>query len=305
MSQRTRMLSCVTTLVVAFSTVIEAAPRHIRTLANAAGAGINVPLVGRLTGGGNTLYVTALDVTNGTAGNTQVDFYLDGTSGAVTVALNGSIDSSGALVAQGAGTMRARQNVHYDDFVDSLVQANLLPAAVETNGFIGSVLFIFNGFSKSGQGTVTARFYNAFGGGTVGVSLKGREITVNEPRSLLAAVRDSRGKPGPQLYSNVFINNVGITAAGTSGDPVTVQITAYANSSGQAVGNPITIQNLNPGQTTTVGNILQALGVPPTEDTVLIYATVISGSSLIEGLVSQIDTVTKDGSAFEMSRADF
>ena len=152
---------------------------------------------------------------------------------------------------------------------------------------------------------MTARFSNAFGGGTIGVSLKGHEISTNEPMSLVAAVRDTRGGSGAQLYPNVFINNTGLTATGASGGTITVQITAYANSSGQPVGTPITLQNIGPGQTASVGLVLQALGVPAGENTILIYATVISGNSAIEGLISQVDAVTKDGSAFEMSRADF
>jgi hypothetical protein len=159
--------------------------------------------------------------------------------------------------------------------------------------------------TRKGQGSATARFQNDFGGGTIGVSLKGHDVIVNEPRSLVATVRDTRGKPGTQLYANVFINNIGLTPTGSPGGIIDMQITAYANSSGQQVGNPITVSNLGPGQTATVGNILQAMGVPASEDTILIYATAISGTSAIAGLVSQVDAVTKDGSAFEMSRADF
>jgi hypothetical protein len=311
-----KALATATVVLAAFlaENTLVAAPRgrsinavSLQPQAKASGLGVNLPLVGRLIGGGNTLFITSVDVTNSTTVATQVDFNLDGIDIAqqTPIALNGSIDASGALVAQGAGTMRARQNAHFDDFIDALVKANLLPASVETNGFVGSVLFIFNGFTKRGQGTATARFSNEFGGGTIGVSLKGHEITTNEPRSLVAAVRDTRGKPGPQLYANVFINNIGLTPTAGPGDTITVQIAAYANSTGQPVGNPITIQNLGPGQTATVGNILQALSVPATEDTLLIYATVTSGNAAIAGLVSQVDATTKDGSAFEMSRADF
>jgi hypothetical protein len=275
-------------------------------LAQANGLGVSLSLVGRLVGGGNTLFTTAIDVTNSTTTPTQVDFYLDGMDLTLqnVITVNGSIDASGALVAQGVGAMRSRQNAHFDDFIDSLVKANLLPAYIEPNGFIGSVLFVFNGFSKSGQGAATARFANAFGGGTIGVSLKGHELTASEPLSLVAAVRDSRGGPGAQLYPNVFINNTGLTPAGAIGGAITVQVTAYANSSGLAIGTPITLQ-IGPGQTASVNSVLQALGVPSGENTILIYATVVSGTSAIEGLVSQVDAVTKDGSAFEMSRADF
>ena len=280
-------------------------PRH--TLASASGLSVRLSLVGRLTGSGNTLFTTSIDVTNSTSTATQVDFYLDGKDIATqnSVVLDGSIDSSGAPVAQGVGTMRGRQNAHFDDFVDSLVKANLLPSSIESDGFVGSVLFVFNGFSKRGQGTATARFSNAFGGGTIGVSLKGHDVTTSEPMKLVAAVRDTRGGAGPKLYPNVFINNSGLTPTGTAGDTIAVQITAYANSTGQAVGTPVTIQNIGPGQTATLGSALTALGVPASENTILLYATVVSGTSAIEGLVSQVDDVTKDGSAFEMSRADF
>jgi hypothetical protein len=276
-------------------------------LATANGLGVSLSLVGRLVGGGNTLFTTSIDVTNSTTAPAQVDFYLDGMDLTLqnVVTVNGSIDGSGGLVAQGAGAMRGRQNAHFEDFIDSLVQANLLPASIEPYGFVGSVLFVFNGFSKRGQGTATARFSNAFGGGTIGVSLKGHELTTNEPMSLVAAVRDSRGATGAQLYPNLFINNTGLTPTGALGGAITVQVTGYANSSGLVIGTPITIQNLGPGQTATVGNVLQALAVTGTEDTVIIYVTVVSGTSAIEGLVSQVDAVTKDGSAFEMSRADF
>jgi hypothetical protein len=277
-----------------------------RGLAQANGLGVSLSLVGRLVGGGNTLFTTSIDVTNSTTAPTQVDFYLDGMDLTLqnVITVNGSIDASGALLAQGVGAMRGRQNAHFDDFIDSLVKANLLPAYIEPNGFIGSVLFVFNGFSKSGQGTATARFSNAFGGGTIGVSLKGHELTASEPLSIVAAVRDSRGGTGAQLYPNVFINNTGLTPAGAIGGAITVQLTAYANSSGLAIGTPITLQ-IGPGQTASVSGALQALGVPSGENTILIYATVVSGTSAIEGLVSQVDAVTKDGSAFEMSRADF
>lgn len=303
-------LSSMLSLSVLLMTVAggQAIARPTRAQAAAFGVGVNVPLVGRLIGGGNVLFTTAIDVSNNTTGPTQVDFFLDGVNVAkqAPVVLTGSISSLGAPVPQGTGgQMRGRSNAHWDDFVGALVAAGMIPQNFLNDGFVGSVLFIFNGFTKRGQGMATARFSNDFGGGTIGVSLKGHEITTNEPLSLVATVRDTRGKPGPQLYSNVFINNIGLTPTGAPGDTITVQISAYANSSGQPVGNPITIQNIGPGQTATAGNILQTLGVPPTEDTVLIYATVTSGSAAIAGLVSQVDATTKDGSAFEMSRADF
>lgn len=278
----------------------------------AAGMAINVPLIGRLIGGGNTLFLTALDVSNNTTTPTQVDFYLDGQEVATgaTVIFDGSISAAGQLVAQGTGgQMRARSNAHFDDFVDALVQANLLPATVRTNGFLGSVLFVFNGFNKSGQAAVSARFYSSFGGGFVGVSLKGKEIRLGEPQSLVATVLDTRGNStgAPQMYPNMFINNVGLTPNGLgAAGPVTVEISAISNSTGQPIGVPITIANLRPGRTASVGQVLNALQIPTgSETTVLVFARVTSGNAVIQGLISQVDNITRDGAVFEMSRADF
>ncbi len=159
--------------------------------AAANGMGVNLPLVARLIGAGPTLYISTVDVQNHSTADTQVDFYFDGVNLRTSdpIALNGSISSTGSLVAQGTGgPMRARFNAHFDDFIDSLVQGGMLPASIEQDGFIGSVLFVFNGFTKRGQGSAQVRFYNSFGGGTIGEALKGHEVTTNEPQSLVAPV---------------------------------------------------------------------------------------------------------------------
>lgn len=277
----------------------------------ATGAAINLPLLGRLIGGGNTLFRTAVDVSNHTGDAVRVDFYLDGnevTTG-VAVLANGSITPTG-IGAWGTGApMRRRSNAHFDDFVDALVDAGRIPASVRTNGFLGSVLFVFDGRDKRGQGAVTARFYNAFGDGNVGVSFKGREITSDEPQSLVAAVFDTRGNTAgsPEMYPNLFLNNTGIPANGQgAAGPVTIEISAVSNTSGQPIGTPVTISNLQPGRTVSVGQVLNALQIPTsTERTILLSARVLSGNAAIQGVISQVDDVTKDGSVFEMSRADF
>jgi hypothetical protein len=275
----------------------------------ASGVGINVPVVGRVVGGGNTLFYTSIDVTNQMKNAAQVDYYFDAADSrtGAPIVLRGSITQSG-LAAQGSGTMRAQSNVHFDDFVDALTQAGLITQTTRDDGVLGSLLVVFNGATKSGQGSVTARFANGFGGGTVGVSLRGHEMTSNEPQALVAAVRDTRGNTtgAAQLYPNIFINNTGLAPNGvdTSGTAI-VQLSAASNSTGQAVGTPITLTILS-GQTASVNQVLNALQVPPgVDDTILVYATVTSGNAAIQGLVSQVDATTRDGSAFEMSRADF
>jgi hypothetical protein len=297
--------------VIALLVLLLATPLFAQTPAR--GTAINLPVLGRLLGSGNTLFRTAVDVSNHTASAVRVDFYLDGQDMATgqPVVVSGSINAGGAIGAWGTGSpMRARSNAHYDDFIEALIGAGLLPDTLRGNGFLGSVLFIFDGRSKVGETAATARFYNAFGEGNVGVSLKGREITPDEPQSLVAAVIDTRGNTTgvPQIYPNVFINNTGVAAGSSSAvaGPVTVVVSAVSNATGQAIGTPITIANLQPGRTVSVGQVLNALQIPPSvEQMILLNVRVTSGNAAIQALISQVDAITRDGSVFEMSRADF
>jgi len=284
-------------------------PEPTQEEALASGLGINLPLVARLTGAGATLYTSSVDVANNTANPTQVDFYLDGIdiASSAPISKTGSISSTGTIAGQGAGgQMRARSNAHFDDFVQSLINAGILPANVATDGFIGSVLFVFNGFTKSGQGEAKVRFFSSFGGGTIGQSLHGHEITGSEPQSLVASFRDSRGEGGPQLYANMFISNTGLTPGGApASGPVNVHIQAYASSTGQPIGTAKDTA-IGIGQTVGISDVLRAgLAVPAGEDTVLVYVTVTSGNAAIAGVQAQVDETTRDGSVMDMCRADF
>ena len=278
-----------------------------QTEAVASGLGINVPLVARLIGAGSTLYTSSVDVANNGAAAAQVDFYLDGVDLATSAVIShaGSISSTGALVAQGTGgLMRAKSNAHFDDFIDSLLHAGLLPPNIENDGFIGSVLFVFNGLTKSGQAEAKVRFFSSYGGGTIGQALRGHEITGAEPQSLVASLRDSRGKAGPQLYANLFINNTGLTPSGApASGPVGVKVQAYANSTGLAVGTPLNTA-IGLGQTVGVTDVLHTLAVPASEDTILVFITVTSGNAAIAGVQAQVDQTTRDGSVMDMGRAD-
>jgi hypothetical protein len=274
----------------------------------ASGLGINLPLVARLIGAGSTLYTSSVDVANNTANPAQVDFYLDGIdiASSAPISKTGSISSTGTIAGQGAGgSMRARSNAHFDDFVQSLIDAGILPGNIATDGFIGSVLFVFNGFTKSGQGEAKVRFFSSYGGGTIGQALHGHEITGSEPQKLVASFRDSRGEAGPQLYANMFISNTGLTSAGApASGPVNVHIQAYASSSGQPVGTTKDTA-IGIGQTVGVTDVLHTLAVPAGEDTVLVYVTVTSGNAAIAGVQAQVDNTTRDGSVMDMCRADF
>ena len=279
-----------------------------RAVAAASGLGLNLPLVARLTGAGSTLYITTVDVQNNAAGSTQVDWYLNGVNlrTSASIAASGSISSTGTLVARGSGgLMRGRSNAHFEDMIDSFSQAGFLPSTIEADGFIGSLFFVFNGFQKRGQGTATARFFSSSGGGTIGQALRGHEITVSEPQKLVGVARDTRGKPGSQLYANIFVNNTGVTPGGVgAAGPVSVQIQAYANSTGQPTGTPLNT-TIGVGQTVGVSDVLAQLKVPAGEDTVLVYVTVTSGTAAIAGVFAEVDAATRDGSTTDMTRADF
>ena len=283
-------------------------PESARAAAVASGLGLNLPLVARLVGAGSTLYITTVDVQNNAVGSTQVDWYLNGVNlrTSASIAVAGSISSTGTLVAQGSGgTMRGRSNAHFEDLIDSFSQAGFLPSSIKDDGFIGSLFFVFNGFQKKGQGTATARFFSSSGGGTIGQALKAHEITVSEPQKLVGIARDTRGKPGSQLYANIFVNNTGVTPGGVGAvGPVSVQIQAYANSTGQPTGTPLNTA-IGVGQTVGVSDVLAQLKVPSGEDTVLVYVTVTSGTAAIAGVFAEVDAVTRDGSTTDMTRADF
>ena len=276
--------------------------------ANADGLAVNLPLVGRVTGAGGTLYITAVDVTNNNTAATQVDFYFTainlGTNEKVAIA--GSVSSAG-IVSRGQGTMAAFTNQHFDDFVHALVIGNFLPSDFESDGVTGSLLLVFNGATKRGQGIATARFVNSLAGGYVGVGVNGHEIVQGEPQKIVATVRDTRGNSAlQQIYPNLFLNNTGLTPSGAyTADAVTVRLSAVSARTGQQVGNTLDVA-IPSGLTVSVGQTFQALGISnASEDTIIVTANVISGSAAIEGLVSQVDPVTKDSSAFEMTRADF
>ncbi len=274
---------------------------------NARGAGISLPVVGRVVGGGNTLFRTSVDVANNTDSALQVDFYFDALDplSQQPLAVKGSITNSG-IVEQGAGTLRAHSVAQFSDFIETLVAAGRMSAATRDAGVLGSLLLVYNGHTRSGQGSASARFYNDFGGGTVGVSLNGHEITNNEPVALTAVVRDTRGKPGPQLYSNLFINNTGLAPlTGLAAEDVTVEVSALASSNSQPIGTPM-ILTIPKGQTRSINQVLTALGVASSvEETILVTVRVTAGGAAIAGIVSTVDAVTRDGSVVEMTRADF
>jgi hypothetical protein len=287
----------------------------LKLQADSGGLGVNMPVIGRLVGNGNVLYKSALDVANYTSGSVAVAFFLDGVdlkSNGGPISVQGFFDFGGIASATEANpTVPGYANVHFDDFVDAVAQAGGLSPQEEADGFLGSMLVVFYFQTPQivpGQGAAFARFYSSLdlaggGSGTTGVAQKGHELTAQEPQSVVGVFRDTRGEPGvPQIYTNIFLNNEGYFDFQNSltSDSVTVRLTAYSNQTGQQIGDTQDIE-IGPFQTVVLPFVLDALNVPLNEDTVIVFADVISGSSDISGVAAQVDDATKDPSGFEMS----
>ena len=292
-----RIVIIAATLSIAMS--LGAAPRTETNLAN--GLSLNVPLVGRVSGGGGVLYRTSLDLSNNRTFQTVVDFYFDGrdNEGGVVTA-TGSINNNG-VAPLGEGTLRGNTNVHFDDFIQSLVEAGFVTAAQRDRGIIGSVLLVFDSFAARGDASATARFYNAFEGGFVGVSISGREITTDESTAVTGFVHDTRGSAsGQKQYNNIFLNNTGFTPSGAVAGPVIVELRAVSANTGTPIGRAISV-DIAAGHTATISDVSGALLIGG--EPAIVTARVTTGDAAIHGLVNTLDNISRDGSVVYMTPA--
>lgn len=274
----------------------------------------NLAVVGRLHGAGNVLYVTTVDIQNNSNSDSSVDFFFDGVSGGTTISVTGSIQNLAS------GNVASYSDAHYDDFIDVLANTSCgnspcITPSEESAGVLGSMLVVFNDLDSnfSGEGYASARFYStagadtcSFAGGTIGVSARSELVTTNNSMQLVGLFRDTRGEGGvPQLYANMFVNNIGYSQSGTYvGDTDVVLLYAYSNATGSQVGVTGTL-TIGPGLTAVVSDVLGSLQVPLSEDTILVFAVVDQGFSAIQGIAVQVDDTTKDGSAIAMHDAAF
>src|SRR4051794_31701155 len=134
-------------------------PVHRRAVGNAAGGfSVDLPIVGRVHGA--TTFFTALDVTNNSNQPTDVEFEY--------VPADGSAPRSGLL-----GTLAPLDNLHVDDFVQSLVDAGITAPAGDS---FGTLLLTFTNpsFTKGTEATAVARVYSFAPGGkaTYGIAYR-------------------------------------------------------------------------------------------------------------------------------------
>lgn len=280
--------------------------------ANASGVGINLDVVGRLTGG-STLFRTSVDISNNTNTATEVDVFLDATFSGAADERAFSITGSG-IVPVGSGTMPDHFVFHSDDLIDDMKGAGLITQAEEDAGILGSLFVIYDSpsvglFDQIGQGSVQARFYSSNFGGTIGVSANGHELTASEPVSLVGIARDTIGEADtPQVTTNFFINNEGyaLNDGTLIHNPVTVRLSGFSNATGNPLPHTLSFP-IGEFQTAVVGNIYATLGANRATDgdSIIVFFDITAGDSAISGLSSTNDAITKDPSAAQLRPADW
>lgn len=247
--------------------------------AGSGGFSVDLPIVGRVHGVSTTFY-TSLDVTNNTAQSTDVEF--------TYMPADGSAVRFGTL-----GTLGGFDNLHIDDFQQSLADSGLVPPN-ESNGTYGTLLLTFTNpnFTQGTEASAVARVYSfaADGKSTYGLAYRAPALVTNGAHSLTALLRGSGG-----IVTNLGIENVGINDAG-AGDtnPVTVRLTFYDPVTG-------TITGAQPQYVLTAGQVIQLNDVA-TANTI-VFVDEVAGAAQIRGYVVMKDAVTNDGSFVFMQEA--
>ena len=247
-------------------------PVHRRAVGNAAGGfSVDLPIVGRVHGA--TTFFTALDITNNSNQPTDVEFEY--------VPADGSAPRSGLF-----GTLAPLDNIHTDDFLQSLASAGLLVPGAGDDGF-GTLLLTFTNpaFTKGTEATAVARIYSFAPGGkaTYGIAYRAPALTTNGAHALTSVVRTGNG-----IVSNVGIENAGINDAGApDAAPVTVRLTFIDPLTGAITGAQPTF-TLGPGQVVQLNDAAK--------QNAILFVDEIAGSAQIRGYVVMKDTTTNDGS---------
>jgi hypothetical protein len=284
----------------------------VRTEAASAAAvsySVEVPIVTRVVG--TALFRTAIDISNNTAATPvparfQYSYNRVNTDG-TTSFFRTPIQTVNLL---------AFDNFHTDDFVQYLgtLPGVLQPGADQAS--FGTLLVTFENLPSSvgWEGTVFARTYspNPTGAGTVAIAYPASLFFESANQTLVATIRDTQlatTPPAGRLRTNIGIRNTDVR--GTS-QTVTVQlgffdVTTGNATSGQRVGDILTISNLQPGEVRQLNNIRAAAAIPNNVTAMLVFADVAGAtatSPTIEGYVNLLDGDTQDGAFFEMKCAD-
>ena len=270
---------------------------------------VEVPVVTRVVG--SALFRTAIDISNNTSA-TPVAAHFQYSYNRV----NGDGTTSFFRTPIQTVNLLAFDNFHRDDFVQYLgtLPGALQPGADQSS--FGTLLVTFENLpSMQGwEGTVFARTYspNPTGPGFVAIAYPASLFFESANATLVATIRDTQleaAPPAGRLRTNIGIRNTDVR--GTS-QTVTVQlgffdVTTGNATSGQRVGNLVTISNLQPGEVRQINNVRAAAAIPANVTAMLVFADVVGAtatSPTIEGYVNLLDGDTQDGAFFEMKCAD-
>ena len=266
---------------------------------------VEVPVVTRVVG--TALFRTAIDISNNTASSATVRYQYSYNR---ATAAGGFFRSPIQTIS-----LLPFDNFHSDDFVAFL---GTIPGALEAgaaDSSFGTLLVTFDGLpsSQGWEGTVFARTYspNPTGPGTVAIAYPGSLFFESANQTLVATIRDTQLAPteAGALRTNVGIRNTDVR--GTS-QTVSVQVgffdvTTGNTTSGNRVGNLVTVSNLAPGEVRQLNNVRALAAIPDNVKAMLVFVDVVNPtatSPTIEGYVNILDGGTQDGAFFEMKCAD-
>ncbi len=277
----------------------DASAHGVDTKATAAAYSVQVNIVTRVQG--TAFFRTAIDITNNT--NT------DGVVAQVQYcyAFGGNFQCTQSIDIG----LAALDNFHDDDMVQYLGTQGVLVPGADAASF-GTLLVTFQNLPSNfgWEGTVTARTYSPLdaanpNAGTLAIAYPGSLFFESANTTLVGTLRNTLTAP---TEAGALRTNLGVTNTDLSGvGPVHVALSFYDPATGQAVGNVLNINNLQPGEVRQTNNVWAAASIPSSVQSVIAFADITSPTSgfpTIEGYVNILDDDTKDGAYFEMKCAD-
>jgi hypothetical protein len=212
--------------------------------------------------------------------------------------------------AQRSIALPAYSNFHQDDFVGYLGSLNDLPASA-VNDSVGTLLVTFQNLpSQQGwEGTVAANVYNRVSEvdplrGTVGCGEQVSYFFESATTSLVGTARYT--VPAPSAEAGSISSTLGVhnTDANGTGQPVNATVTLYDPSTGQTVGNQVSLTNIQPGEVRLVEDLFSTAQIPTNISTAIVFVDVQSpASTTIEGFILDQDTDSLDTRFHEMKCA--
>ncbi|HYK43366.1 MAG TPA: hypothetical protein VE007_13335 [Thermoanaerobaculia bacterium] len=207
-------------------------------------------------------------------------------------------------------SLQALDSRHFDDIVGYLASLPGVLATGADQGSYGTLLVTFRSLNTSNgfEGTVQSRTYSRVVEsdplkGNVGFETPASLFIEAARATLVGTARNTRSAATTEgtLSSNVGVRNSDINATGGSDN---VDLTCYDASTGQRVGNTISLAGLRPGELREVSDLWTAAGIPLSTHTVIVFADIRAGSATIEGYITIDDVNSKDSSFIELKCAD-